>query len=617
MQADEIMVSVDMLRKAGVGVVIASAEKAANRYYRSIFDKKVTEAKENNDELFPVWCLLSVLTSMHFKPSDSKEPFGPMFVMEDCRSAIPSDITDESLNALSEWVPEIEDAELRARVADVLWLRRRKPDFIKISVEAYIKSALNLEDPGHWTACAERIQRALRLSSLLRRQEPKIFESVTKYMEDIICKYDGKDPLFLSIKLMKLLCEFGCGDAEQYYDLSCKIGKQAQIDGVWHKAEGAWQVAEEWASQLKDNEKRNNALSGLAETLAERAMKGDQGLASSKFMQQAIEVYRRVPSSKERRSELYEQLREYQKNSLEQMQKIEGPRVDLTESVEASRKAVSGKSFEDAIFNFAFQIARPPKYDDIKQQAKENSKKFVFSSIVGSVHFDKDALVVAETPAMLGIEEGEDGKAIWSEMLRTIGIHHGLDVQGAIEPARKTIYFEHNILVEDLYHIVQNNPFVPHGHEYIYAKGLYSGLMGDFVEALHLLVPQIENSLRYVLEQQGVETTTLNPKGIQERMRLGPILQHEKTINTIGKDVVLDLQALLIEPKYGNLRNEISHGFMSTNQFFQVTGIYLWWLVLRLCLLPYYKTWSNGGDEEIDNSNSTVGTTPPVNEKEL
>lgn len=598
MQANQIMVSAEMLRKADVDAIIASAARASCQDYRSLFDKKAAEAKESDDELLPVWCLLSALTSMHFRPSDNKEPFASMFVMEDCRSAIPDDLAEESLNALSEWAPEIDDAELRSRIADILWLRNRKPDFIKLGVEAYIKSAQNLEDPEHWTSYADRVQRALRLSSLLRRQQPDIFESVIKCMEEVISKYDGKDPLFLSIKMLGLLCEFGCGDANKYYDLSCKIAKQAQDSGVWHKAEGAWKVAEEWASQLKSEQKRNEAISALAETLAEKAVKGDRGLASSKFMQQAIEVYRRVPKSKKRRSELYEILREYQKNSLERMKKIEAPAIDITESIEISQKAVSGKSFDDAIFNFAFCIVRPPKYDDVKRQAKENSQHFVLRSIVGAVHLDKDGLVVAETPPMLGLEEGEDGKAIWAEMLRSIGIHHGLDVQGAIEPARRTIFFEHKILVEDLYPIVENNPFVPHGHEYIYAKGLYSGLMGDFVEAAHLLVPQIENSLRYILEKQGVETTTLNPKGIQERMRIGPILQHEKIIETFGKDIVLDLQALLIERKYGNLRNEISHGFMSTNQFFQVTVIYLWWLVLRLCLTPYYKSWVEDGGGE-------------------
>ena len=113
---------------------------------------------------------------------------------------------------------------------------------------------------------------------------------------------------------------------------------------------------------------------------------------------------------------------------------------------------------------------------------------------------------------------------------------------------------------------------------------------------LELLVPQIENSLRYVLQQNDVEVTTLNTQGVQERIRIGTILEHDVIIKIFGKDVVLDLQALLIERKYSNLRNEISHGFMSESSFFQPAVIYLWWLVIRLCLTPYYKGWQDAQD---------------------
>jgi len=590
MQANEIVISVDALRNADIDSVVASAERPSCQEYHSAFDKLAKEAKKNNEGTFPVWVLLSSLTSMSLKSSDANEPFGPMFILDNSRGAIPNDITSESLEALSEWMPEISDAELRARITDILWLRLRKPEFIKIAVIGYIESALKLEDPEHWTSCAFRIQRAFRLGSLLRRQEPSVIDSVVKCAEEIISKYDGKDPLFLSLKLMEYLCEFDYGDAVLYYDLSCKIAEQAQAENIWHKAEKAWEVAELWAKKLKSDEKRDASLTQLAESLAQKAIDRNDGLASSKFMQEAIEVYRRVPNSSKRRKELYVLLRGFQRKSLEQMKKLEGPKIDISKSIDKSRKAVQGKSFEDAIFNFAFTISRPPNYDQVKEQSIEDSKKYIFSSIIGATHFDSDGLVVAEVPSMLGVD-GEDAKAVWASMLRTIAIHHGLVVQGAIEPARREIVFEHNIIVNDLLEIVKNNPFVPPGHEYLYAKGLYAGLMGDFIEAAHLLVPQIENSLRYVLQQNDVEVTTLNTQGVQERIRIGKILEHEVIIKIFGKDVVLDLQALLIERKYSNLRNEISHGFMQEDSFFQPAVIYLWWLVVRLCLTPYYKEW--------------------------
>ncbi len=117
-------------------------------------------------------------------------------------------------------------------------------------------------------------------------------------------------------------------------------------------------------------------------------------------------------------------------------------------------------------------------------------------------------------------------------------------------------------------------------------------MRGNFIVAAHLLIPQLENSFRYVMEQNGVETSELKDYGIQERITLGKILEHEEFIKVFGKDVSLDLKGLLVDRLYGNLRNQMAHGCMSANSFFQASVVYLWWLTLRLCLTPFYKPWA-------------------------
>ena len=127
-------------------------------------------------------------------------------------------------------------------------------------------------------------------------------------------------------------------------------------------------------------------------------------------------------------------------------------------------------------------------------------------------------------------------------------------------------------------------------------RGLYAGLTGDFASAIALLVPLLENSLRHILKQQGVETTGLNAHGIQEEMHLASILDHERCKQTFGESQVKDLRALLIERTYGNLRNRVAHGLMSTGEFFQPAPIYLWWLCLRYVLhLPFHEPSGNDG----------------------
>ena len=75
---------------------------------------------------------------------------------------------------------------------------------------------------------------------------------------------------------------------------------------------------------------------------------------------------------------------------------------------------------------------------------------------------------------------------------------------GLIVPALEQINLDHHISPNDLVEIVTNSPFIPPDRQNIFLRGLYHGFILDFMVASSLLVPQIENSLRYVLQQHGV-----------------------------------------------------------------------------------------------------------------
>jgi len=69
-----------------------------------------------------------------------------------------------------------------------------------------------------------------------------------------------------------------------------------------------------------------------------------------------------------------------------------------------------------------------------------------------------------------------------------------------IEPARYQINLEHSVGLNDLLPIVSNSPFVPPDREYLFAKGLYTRTNRNFFTSTRILIPQIENSVRYLCE---------------------------------------------------------------------------------------------------------------------
>ena len=119
--------------------------------------------------------LMIGITSYHVDPDNRTEPFKPMFVMQGRRSLTPSDLMDEQIDALSEITPQIANAGLRARLADVVWfIQRRRQDMAKLAIDSYcdcieqVKSGnavFAFEDRSPWGIHAKDIAiRAARIS---------------------------------------------------------------------------------------------------------------------------------------------------------------------------------------------------------------------------------------------------------------------------------------------------------------------------------------------------------------------------------------------------------------------------------------------------------------------
>jgi hypothetical protein len=104
--------------------------------------------------------------------------------------------------------------------------------------------------------------------------------------------------------------------------------------------------------------------------------------------------------------------------------------------------------------------------------------------------------------------------------------------------------------------------------------------------AAHLLTPQVENSIRYVLEQNGVDISNLESDLTQPVKTLGPLLGLPETTAIFGADCVFEFRGLLIEKLGYSFRHRIAHGFVSEAECYGPECSNIWWLVLRLCFTP-------------------------------
>lgn len=206
--------------------------------------------------------------------------------------------------------------------------------------------------------------------------------------------------------------------------------------------------------------------------------------------------------------------------------------------------------------------------------------------LLGGSVVDEKGRSRTQLPSLSDLE-AEDKKAIEDEMFAYLArFQWGVRVQGIIEPARIQILNDHHPDISDLAFLVRNNPFVPQGHEGVFLRGLHAGFHGDFLVASHLLIPQIENSIRYALENNGVDVSNLMSDWTQPVKLLGQLFDLDETQEVFGESLVFELRGLLIEKRGAEFRNRIAHGFVSEAECYNAPPKLLWWIVLRLCLIP-------------------------------
>ena len=570
--------------------IIGRADNRECSEYQRLFLAASSESEKNGDQRKEsVYRLLGDMTSFHMKSDTSKEPFGPMVIMNGKRSAIPSDLTEEQLGIFLGFLPEIEDAELRARIADVLWMRKRDYKVAELAISSYIESAKVLEDPDFWPRTFQRIERAFRLAVMLGKGNGSL-EKVIGHIESVLGRYNGEDPMYLSEKLMGLLQEQDLGDPLKYSKLAEKAANRAETTHDWHRAQSYWQRKAVWDRLAKDDAGRKESLTRAAETyvkMAEASTRGDRAsyMVAGSHLITGIESYRRIGGMSHRVDELHQLLLEYEKKSLKEFGVISSPPIDLAEAIKGAKESVKGKNVIDALCQLCTTF-RIESVDVLRKRVEESAKDFPLSHLMTTMIVNDKGKVVGKRQGLLLDENDQYEIALRSHMYHEAQIAYSIDVQALIHPMRRQIVLDNDIRVDDLGSIVTNNPLIPEGREYIYAAGLLAGLQGDLLTSIHLLIPQFENSVRYILEQQGIVTSKIDDEGIQKEHDLNTLLYHDKVKEIFKDDLVFHLQALLVAPEGANIRNRMAHGLMTTTEFFSPNAVYIWGLILRLCCWP-------------------------------
>jgi hypothetical protein len=617
--ATDLVVGVDDFRNSGWrAALIASKGKGYVGMWEALSDAAQSATQAGNVSVAKVLWLLSNACSMMLTPSSANEPFKPLMVMNGNRTSLPDDFTESDIEFFSVIVDEIDDAWLKARLGDLIWVVKkapRSPKHALMAIDAYRKTPLDAET---WFRGGDECwERAISLTQMLRTGAGHRMKEIEQELIAAFQAATGEDG-FLAVRLADLLAKklLALGNAA---DIAAKLESLARSfdgQGDLHRGREYSLAAAFWFQQSGNVEKATDMKVFVAEGWVKEAVaraSSDQPshAVAAGFYEEAIKIYRSIPQMERvgrqidvRIAELQRNMNEEGERSMNEMKSFSSDPIDITQLVETARDAVRGKSALDALAAFA-NIYPGERVAELRKTSEKMLKEYPIQALVTVISKSADGRVIAKRPGMKpGDTSSEDYQAVLlAEMEKYYVMELQLVVQGYIWPALEVMVLEHRLREGDFFSIATNSPIVPPGRERLFAKALFAGYEKDFAVSLHLLVPQVEHLVRYHLKAAGAKTTTLSDDGIEMENALGTLVDLPETTKIFGEDVTFELKALLCDPRGPNLRNEVAHGLLDDGAFQSAHAVYAWWFGLKLAFNTFWNA-RRKADVETDTGES-------------
>lgn len=556
-------------------------------YLQQAFDVEYQNAEScGQSEHAKILKLMSDICSMQFQLDKPQEPFKPWLELQNgLTSTSLDDISSSDLDFFESIIDSIDNHLLRARVLDILWLKKipKNPKFALTAITAYREQPFCSDN--WFTGVYDCWDRALCLSTSLKSMSNV---NLADFVHQIIAKLNAStvDDKFFASKLAELLVNHKVLDKPQTKVVAEKLETLAKIFDTNSDYDSARRYYE-FSAKIFFKNKQFDKVAELKKHEAEAYVKEAQARpeVAPYFIEKAIEIYRSIPKEfrvdqiNARIEGLYPMLREATLLSNKNMQKIEVRFPERPEVIRESEETVSGLPFAEAFFKFIL-IDKLPTKASIQTSALETVKTSLIHHFSVSIRRTHDGRTAAKTPPVSGSPSIED-KAVAEQMIQTYAMRIFCSVIYYILPALRVMQKEHLLSESEFVEMAEKSPIVPGGRAKLFGRALYEGYKGDFIAAIHFLVPQVEHMVRTLLRQAGAKTTTLKD-GVETENGLSALVELPQINSVLDENIVFAIKALFCDAVGPNLRNNLAHGLLELEHCDTSYVVYAWWLILGL-----------------------------------
>jgi hypothetical protein len=320
-------------------------------------------------------------------------------------------------------------------------------------------------------------------------------------------------------------------------------------------------VAEAAAIRLASYYKRQNQPEKLREALLKygnsflKVSETASALVGSAWLQKVYSTYLNFGLKSDADS-IATVLRRINQRSPQELKKVSHKMEIPAEKIEKHISSMLEGDFAQVLSKIAFCYI--PKRGEAEKQIKELSRKFVLQYLVKTVIQDHKGRPVAQIGPVKDDLEGHIVRQI-SQNMSFLSFF----LRAVIDRFKKKFSPSDEDLVKYLYEF----PVFAEDKKEIISKGLKAYLDEDYPVGVHLLVPQIEDSLRNIIVMSGGNVNKPGRSGGLNLKTFGEILRDKIMTDVFNEDIAYYLRVLFTDPRGLNLRNRVCHGFIPGQQF--------------------------------------------------
>lgn len=289
---------------------------------------------------------------------------------------------------------------------------------------------------------------------------------------------------------------------------------------------------------------------------------------------QAIDYWTKSESEglKSQRERILVKLKDAEQAAMSSMHSFQYE-IDTSDVIRHQQKLVEKASFEEVLLSMINLI--PLQGPDT---VIENSNKQFLTDIVSTSILDNSGRVRCIVPprSTSGEEQLSWCEYKAAELYEQAAV---VSVSSFIELAKRKYVFDQDALR----FLVEDNLFVPEDRKESFLNGLLFGFNLKLPLAMAILMPQVENSIRRLMELSEIVVYKTNEKGAEEVLSLDTLLKEKKVIDCFEEKLLFNLRVFYTS-EYGiGMRNLVCHGLLSDDEMQSARCLATWWFTFRLC----------------------------------